>query len=125
MYLFTRLADQFETEVVPGISSPMGCASALGIPLSYRNDIFSVLPAPLPAEILAAQLLNADAAAIIKLSRHFQKVRDVLHQLGLASRARYVERATMPKQQIIPLDEVDPATVPYFSMILVPSKYQL
>jgi precorrin-2/cobalt-factor-2 C20-methyltransferase len=125
MYLFTRLSERFETEVVPGVSSPMGSASALGVPLSYRNDIFSVLPATLPAETLAVQLLNADAAAIIKLRRHFSKVREVLHQVGLASRAKYIERATMEKQQIIQLDEVEADDVPYFSMILVPSKSQL
>ena len=125
MYLFTRLSDHFDTEVVPGVSSPMGSASALGVPLSYRNDIFSVLPATLPAETLAAQLLNADAVAIIKLRRHFAKVREVLHQVGLASRAKYIERATMEKQQIIQLDEVEADNVPYFSIILVPSKSQL
>ncbi|PMB50906.1 precorrin-2 C(20)-methyltransferase [Fischerella thermalis CCMEE 5201] len=125
MYVFTRLSDQFETEVVPGVSSPMGCASALSVPLSYRDDVFSVLPATLPAETLKAQLLNADAAAIIKLRRHFAKVRDVLHHLGLASRARYIERGTMINQKIISLDEVDPEQVPYFSMILVPSQSRL
>ncbi len=125
MYVFTRLSDQFETEVVPGVSSPMGCASALTVPLSYRNDVFSVLPATLPAETLKAQLLNADAAAIIKLRRHFAKVRDVLDHLGMGSRARYIERGTMVNQKIISLDEVDPVQVPYFSMILVPSQSRL
>jgi precorrin-2/cobalt-factor-2 C20-methyltransferase len=125
MYVFTRLSEQFATEVVPGVSSPMGCASALSVPLSYRNDVFSVLPATLPAETLKAQLLNADAAAIIKLRRHFAKVRDVLHHLGLASRARYIERGTMVNQKIISLNEVDPDQVPYFSMILVPSQSRL
>lgn len=125
MYLFTRFSGQYETEVVPGVSSPMACASAIGVPLSYRNDIFSVLPATLPAEILATQLLNADAAAVIKLSRHFTKVRGVLNQLGFTSRARYIERATMAEQRIVPLEQVDPDRVPYFSMILLPSKVQL
>ncbi|GAA6617293.1 precorrin-2 C(20)-methyltransferase [Scytonema sp. NUACC26] len=125
MYVFTRLSEQYETEIVPGVSCPMGCASALKVPLSYRNDVFSVLPATLPAESLETQLLNADAAAIIKLGRHFEKVRNVLHQIGIASRARYIERGTMAEQRIIPLDEVKPDRVPYFSMILVPSKSQL
>ncbi len=125
MYLFTRLSDKYETEVVPGVSSPMGCASALGIPLSYRNDVFSVLPATMTAEKLTAQLLNADAAAIIKLRRHFAKVRDVLNQLGLASRAKYIEKATTAQQKIIPVNEVDAENVPYFSMILLPSRVQL
>lgn len=125
MYVFTRLSDEFETEVVPGVSSPMGCASALGVPISYRNDIFSALPATLPAEALETQLLNADAAAIIKLQRHFTKVRDVLHKLGMASRAFYIERGTMANQKVISLDEVDPNEVPYFALILVPSKSRL
>jgi precorrin-2/cobalt-factor-2 C20-methyltransferase len=125
MYLFTRLSGTFQTEVVPGVSSPMACASALGVPLSYRNDIFSVLSAALPEDVLATQLLNADAVAIIKLRRHFEKVRSVLHQLSLMSRAQYIERATTSDQQIVPIDQVDSSNVPYFSMILVPSKAHL
>jgi precorrin-2/cobalt-factor-2 C20-methyltransferase len=124
MYLFTRLSDQYETEVVPGVSSPMACASALGIPLSYRNDIFSVLSATLAIDALTIQLQNADAAAIIKLSRHFEKVRTVLRNLDLISRAQYIERATMSDQKILAIEQVDAKSVPYFAMILVPSKMQ-
>ncbi len=125
MYLFTRLSDQYETEVVPGVSSPMACASAIGVPLSYQRDVFSVLPATLSADALAAQLLNADAAAIIKLKRHFAKVRDVLRELGMISRVRYIERATMSQQRIVSIEDVHPDEVPYFSMVLVPSKIEL
>ena len=122
MYLYTRLSDRFATEIVPGICSPMASAAVLGVPLSYRNDIFSVLSATLPIEILETQLLNADAVAIIKLSRHFEKVRSLLSKLGMLDRAQYIERATMSDQKIMAIAEVDAATVPYFSMILVPSK---
>ncbi|AKG24203.1 precorrin-2 C(20)-methyltransferase [Calothrix sp. 336/3] len=125
MYVFTRLSDEYETEVVPGVSCAMGCASALGVPLTYRNDIFSVLPGTLPSSDLETQLLNADAAAIIKIGRHFAKVRDVLNKLNLTSRARYIERGTMENQKVIPLNEVDAENVPYFSMILVPSESRL
>lgn len=125
MYLFTRLCDQYETEVVPGVSSLMACPVALGIPFTYYTDILTVLPAPLPAEELTTHLLMTDAAAIMKLGRHFTKVRDILHKLGLASRARYIERASTSQQRIIPLDEVDPDKVPYFSMIVIPTKNRL
>ncbi|OUL21425.1 precorrin-2 C(20)-methyltransferase [Nostoc sp. 106C] len=125
MYVFTRLSEHYETEVVPGVSSLMACPVALGVPFTYYNDILTVLPAPLPAEELITQLLTTDAAAIMKLGRHFTKVRDILHQLGLASRALYIERATMAQQRIVPLDEVDPAEVPYFAMIVIPSKSRL
>ena len=125
MYLFTRLADRFITEIVPGVSSPMGAAAAIGMPLCYRNDIFSVLSATLSVEVLTAQLVNADAVAIIKLRRHFDKVRQILSDLDLLDRAKYIERATATDQKIISIEDVDPRDVPYFSMIIVPSKTKL
>ncbi|MFO0409033.1 MAG: precorrin-2 C(20)-methyltransferase [Dolichospermum sp.] len=125
MYLFTRLADKYKTEVVPGVSSLMACPVALGLPFTYYNDVLTVLPAPLPIEILTSQLLATDAAAIMKLGRHFSKIRNLLHELGLASRARYIERATSTQQRILPLDAVNPLEVPYFSMIIIPTKNKL
>jgi precorrin-2/cobalt-factor-2 C20-methyltransferase len=124
MYLFTRLADRFVTEIVPGVSSPMGAAAAIGTPICYRNDIFSVLSATLSVEVLTAQLLNADAVAIIKLRRHFEKVRQILTDLDLLDRAKYIERATSVDQRIISIEDVDSRNVPYFSMIIVPSQTQ-
>jgi precorrin-2/cobalt-factor-2 C20-methyltransferase len=111
--------------VVPGISSLMACPISLGVPFTYYNDILKVLPGTLPREMLISQLLSADAAAIMKIGRHFVKIRDVLHQLGLNSRAKYIERATTTEQRIVPLDEVDPEEVPYFSMIVIPTKQKL
>jgi len=124
MYLFTRLSERFPTEVVPGVSSVMASASVLGTPLTYRNDAFMVLSGILPAETLADRLKVADAAAIIKIGRHFSKVYAVLNQLGLTERALYIERATMPNQRIVPLKQVNLETVPYFSLILIPSQWQ-
>ncbi|WP_310424160.1 precorrin-2 C(20)-methyltransferase [Chamaesiphon sp. VAR_48_metabat_135_sub] len=124
MYLFTRLADRFITEIVPGVASPMGAAAAIGAPICYRNDIFSILSATLSVEVLTAQLINADAVAIIKLRRHFEKVRQILTDLDLLDRAKYIERATSIDQRIISIEDVDPRNVPYFSMIIVPSQTQ-
>ena len=119
MYLFGRMAERFPVQVVPGVSSLTACAAALGAPLAARNDVLTVVPAPLPADQLRERLAQTDAAAIMKLGRHFAKVRDVLEELGLDSRSRYVERATMANQRLLPLDQVDADSVPYFSMVLV------
>jgi precorrin-2/cobalt-factor-2 C20-methyltransferase len=119
MYLFGRMVERFEVEVVPGVSSLMACAAVLGAPLAARNDTLAVLPAPLEAHELARRLEVVDAAAIIKVGRHLGKVRGVLRELGLADQARYVERATMARQRILPLDEAADGEAPYFSMILV------
>ena len=119
MYLFGRMAERFPVQVVPGVSSLTACAATSGAALVARNDVLTVIPAPLPAERLRDLLARTDAAAIMKLGRHFTKVRDVLNELGFSANARYVERATMSNQRLLPLDEVDPDSVPYFSMILV------
>jgi precorrin-2/cobalt-factor-2 C20-methyltransferase len=122
MYLYDRLSGRFQTEVVPGVSSVMACSAALGQPLTYRDDVLTVIPGTLPDTELKACFDKADAVAVMKLGRNFTKVRAVLTELGLADRARYVERATMARQRILPLQAVDPDTVPYFSMIVLPSR---
>ncbi len=119
MYLFARLSERARVEVVPGVSSLTACAARLGAPLAARNDVLSVIPAGLGDADLARRIDAADAAAIVKVGRHFARLRRVLAARGLADRARYVERATMPNERSAPLAAVDPATVPYFSMVLV------
>lgn len=121
MYIFTRLKDNYPIEVIPGVSSPMAAAAMLGVPLSYRNDVFSIISGTLPQDQLTDQLLRCDACAVIKLSKNFTKVRSVLGELNLLDRAFYIERATMPEQKIIPIGLVDPQNVPYFSMIILPT----
>ena len=119
MYLFGRLADRFPVEIVPGVSSLTACAAMLRTPLAAKNDVLAVVPGPLAADEMEARIASADAVAIIKVGRHFAKIRAVLDRLGLAGNARYVERATMEGQRIVPLTEVADGDAPYFSMILV------
>lgn len=119
MYLFARLAESHSTVVVPGVSSLSAAAAALGAPLAARNDVLTVIPAPLPDDAITARLAKADAVAIVKLGRHFARVRDLLARAGLLDCARYIEHASLPNERARPLAEIDPATVPYFSLILI------
>ena len=64
----------------------------------------------------------ADAAVIIKLGRNFSKVKQVLEELGLIERAKYIEYATRENQRILSVDEVEAGSVPYFSLIVIPSQ---
>ncbi len=119
MYLFGRLGERFACEIVPGVSSLGACTAAAGFPLAARNDALTVLPAGLDDAELTRRLAACEAAAIIKLGRHFARIRGLLSQLGLADKARYVERATLASERVLPLDQVDPDSAPYFSMILL------
>lgn len=122
MYIHDRLAQHYDTEVVPGVCSVLGGAAVLGAPLVYRNQTLTVLSGVLEAPELKRRLHDSDAAAIMKLGKNLAKVRAVIAELGLLDRALYVERATMAAQRIIPLGDVDPETSPYFSLILVPGQ---
>lgn len=122
MYLHDRLADRFETEVVPGVCSVVASASVLRTPLVYRDQRLQVLAGTLPEETLTRMLDGVEAAAIMKLGSNFEKVRRVICGLGLQDRALYVERATMDGERVVPLTEIAPETVPYFSMVLIPGE---
>ena len=119
MYLFGRMAEAYPLQVVPGVSSLTACAAVLGAPLAARNDVLSVVPAPLPESDLRERLAKGEAAAIIKVGRHLPKVRRVLAELGLSAQARYVEHATMETQKVMSLERAGDGGAPYFSMILV------
>ncbi len=122
MYLHDRLVGRYDTEVVPGVCSVVACASVLGTPLAYRNQSLAILSGVLPEAELAQRLARVDAAAIMKLGANFEKVRRVVTRLGHGERALYIERATMANQRTLPLAEVDPASVPYFAMVLIPGR---
>jgi precorrin-2/cobalt-factor-2 C20-methyltransferase len=119
VHLFARLAGRYRIEIVPGVSSITACAAAASTPLVMRDEALVVIPATLGEAEIARRLAESDTAAIVKLGRHFRKVRRVLRELDLLDSARYVERATLPNQRISPLADVDAAEIPYFSMALV------
>lgn len=119
MYLLDRLTD-LECRIVPGVSSIQGATAAAATALCRHEDVVTILPGTLPEPELAWRLAHSDAAVVMKLGRTFPKVRSALASAGLLERARYVERATWEGERVLPVAEVDPATVPYFSLVVVP-----
>lgn len=118
MYLFARLSERYEVEVVPGVTSITTCAARAGIPLAARNERLTVLPGPLPEDELRGRIEGAESVAIMKVGRHLAKIRGVIEALGLTDRAVYVERASLPEEVVLPLKDA-PEKAPYFSMILL------
>jgi precorrin-2/cobalt-factor-2 C20-methyltransferase len=118
MYLFARLAERFPVEIVPGVSSLTACAAALKRPLTARNDVLTVLPAPLPDADLRRRIDAAQAIAIMKVGRHLPRIRALLGDMGLTGSAGYIERASLANELVRPLAQA-PERAPYFSMILI------
>jgi precorrin-2/cobalt-factor-2 C20-methyltransferase len=119
--LFERLGGRYPTEVVPGVTSFTAAAAAARTPLVSRTQTLMVLPATLPVAELSAHLGRADAAAILKLGRHFAKVREVVAELGLLEHAIYVEHASATRERVMRLVDLAIDEAPYFSLLLVPA----
>jgi precorrin-2 C20-methyltransferase/precorrin-3B C17-methyltransferase len=122
MHLHKRLAHRYRAEVVPGVTSISGASAALGRPLVEHEEILTVLPGTLPAQVLADRLAATDSAAVLKLGRTFDKVQRAFADAGRLDDAWYVERASTGQERILPLADVDADSVPYFSLALLPSK---
>ncbi|GJD30468.1 Precorrin-2 C(20)-methyltransferase [Methylobacterium adhaesivum] len=122
MHLWRRLKDRFPVEVVPGVTGMSGCWTRAGTPITWGDDVLTILPATLPHAALVARLTQTDAAVIMKLGRHLPKVRAALKEAGVLERAVYVERGTMAGERVVPLHEKPDDTAPYFSMVLLPGE---
>ncbi|WP_395543575.1 precorrin-2 C(20)-methyltransferase [Neotabrizicola sp. sgz301269] len=119
MHLYVRLRDQIPVEVIPGIPGMVGCWTATGQPVTWGDDVLTVLMATLPEEELVAHMRRADALAIMKTGRNLPRVRRALAAAGRLGDAWLVERGTMPGQRLARLVEVDAADCPYFAIVLV------
>lgn len=122
MHLWRRLAHRFPTEVVPGVTGMAGAWARAAAPISWGDDVMTVVPGTLAESELTRRLVDTDAAVIMKLGRNLPKVRRALQAAGLINRAIYVERATMAGQLVTRLADKADDEAPYFSMVLVPGE---
>ncbi|WP_219107593.1 precorrin-2 C(20)-methyltransferase [Austwickia sp. TVS 96-490-7B] len=119
MYLHDRLAARCEATVVPGVTGIAGSTAALAKGLCRHEDVVTILPGTLPVPELARRLADTDAAVVMKLGRTFPGVVEALRQAGRLDDAWYVEFASRQAQRVAPVREVDPAGVPYMSMVVM------
>jgi precorrin-2/cobalt-factor-2 C20-methyltransferase len=122
MHMWRRLEETFPVEVVPGVTGMSGCWTRANVPITWGNDILTVLTGTLAEDKLARRLSETDAAVIMKVGRNLEKVRRAAAAAGCLERAIYVERGTMARERIVPLAELKDRSGPYFSMILVPGR---
>jgi precorrin-2/cobalt-factor-2 C20-methyltransferase len=120
MHLYIRLVDRYRVSITPGVTGMSGCWSAAGAPITWGDDILTVLPGTLGEDDLVARLSTTDAAVIMKLGTNFAKVRRAIEAAGLSPRAIYVERGTMAGEKVMPLGQKPDDAAPYFSLILIP-----
>lgn len=122
MYVLDALREHVPTTVVPGVTSMSAGTAALATGLCRHEDTLTVLPGTLPVPELARRLADTQAAVVMKLGRRFPDVREALRQAGLLERAWYVERASRPDERVLRVADVDPGSVPYMALVVVPGE---
>ncbi|TDL74936.1 precorrin-2 C(20)-methyltransferase [Palleronia sediminis] len=118
MHLHERLKGRCPVEIVPGITGMSGCWTATGRPITWGDDVLTVLMATMDEDALARALARTDAAVVMKIGRNLPKLRRALEMAGRLEDAWLVERGTMPGQTVQRLaDFTGPA--PYFSIAIL------
>ncbi len=118
MHLYTRLRERVPVEVVPGITGMSGCWTATGEPITWGDDVLTVVTATMSETDLTARARETDALVVMKIGRNLEKLRRALAAAGRLQDAWLVERGTMPDQKVHRLTEA-PEKVPYFSIAVI------
>lgn len=119
MHLHARLQGRARIEVVPGITGMSGCWTATGLPITWGDDVLTVLTGTLPEAELIRRMRGQDALVIMKTGRNLPRVRRALDLAGRLDAAWLVERGTMPGQRVVRLAETAETAAPYFAIVLV------
>ncbi|MET3826246.1 precorrin-2/cobalt-factor-2 C20-methyltransferase [Sphingomonas sp. PvP055] len=118
MHLHSRLAGVAPVRVVPGITGMSGAWTASDIPITWGEDVLTVLTATMAEDALTARIRDTDALVVMKIGRHLDKLRRAVAAAGRAEAAWLVEYAAMPEQRVTRLADAC-GVAPYFSILLI------
>ena len=119
MHLHSRLHGQAQVIVLPATTGMSGAWTATGVPITWGDDVLTVLMATLPEHELARRMADTDALVVMKIGRNMDRVRRALETAGKLAEAWVVEFATMPNQRVMRLADLQDGVTPYFSIVLV------
>ncbi len=119
MHLHSRLQGVVPVEVLPAATGMSGAWTATGMPITWGDDVLTVLMATLPEAELARRMADTDALVVMKIGRNIDRVRRALAIAGKLQAAWVVEFATMPQQRVLRLTDLAEGVTPYFSIVLV------
>ncbi len=121
-YLYDKLLERIPAlaiEIIPGISSINAAAARAGLYLGLGNERIAILPANY-LDSLEETLEKFDTVVLMKVSKVFNTVRDLLIRMNLAAQATYVVRAGMDDERVYKdIGQVKEGDLNYFSLMIV------
>ena len=119
MHIYSRVKDKCPVEVVPAITGMSAAWTATDIPITWGDDILTVLMGTLDKTTLENQLQDTNAAIIMKIGRNLPKIKKALERTGRFYDAFIVEYAAMDRQTVQRLSDYNTENAPYFSIIIL------
>lgn len=119
MHIYSRVKDKCPVEVVPAITGMSAAWTATDIPITWGDDILTILMGTLDKTTLENQLQDTNAAIIMKIGRNLPKIKKALERTGRFYDAFIVEYAAMDKQTVQRLSDYNTENAPYFSIIIL------
>lgn len=119
MHLHTRLSADVPVEIVPAITGMSAAWTATNTPITWGDDVLTVLMGTLPEADLARRAADSDALVIMKVGRNIDKIRNALKAADKYEDAYLIEFASMAQQTVQRLAEAESKVTPYFSIIVV------
>jgi precorrin-2/cobalt-factor-2 C20-methyltransferase len=119
MHIYSSVKVKCPVEVVPAITGMSAAWTATDIPITWGDDILTILMGTLDKTTLENQLQNTNAAIIMKIGRNLPKIKKALERTGRFYDAFIVEYAAMDKQTVQRLSDYNTENAPYFSIIIL------
>ena len=121
--IFRILGEEYPhiaVEFVPGISSITAAASAAGLPLALADETVAILPATADEEKIIKALIAFDTVVLLKISRAFDRVYEMLTALKLENNAVFVRRVGSSKEEVVfDLSSLAGKKLDYLSLLIV------
>lgn len=118
-YIFERLGNVYDSEIIPGLPAFVAGSAALKIPMLMQNEDLQIIPATLDEAILIDKIRTGNNVAIYKVGRHFARLLQIIKNLNLVEKSNLIEYVSQSQQKITPLAATNDQTKPYFSMIII------
>jgi precorrin-2/cobalt-factor-2 C20-methyltransferase len=91
---------EVEVKSIPGVSSFLGAASRLGIPLADGDEQIGIIPATDDREAMRQALLSHDCVIFLKVAKVLDMIIELLHELELVDKASVVTKVTSSEEMI-------------------------
>jgi len=111
---------QADVEVIPGVSSINAAAARGVVPLAVDDERVAIISSSCEDKLIREVLENFDTVVFMKVNMTFDRVFDILEDLGLMEKCLYARRCTTEDEEIVrDISRLKGQKLDYFSLLIV------